>query len=577
MIAAPSSTDSAHLQEIDDLDLLSHASVCSVFQNTVSRYPDWVAVRTLDGRTSMTWGEYGAQIAPIAAGLAAIGVRRGSTVAFLMGNRPEFFPADVAAMHLGAACLSVYQTLPAKDIGWAMADSETAVLFTDLASLPIALDARKECPDVLVVVVDGAHPDALSMQELIAKGASDFDFAATWTAVNQDDVALLVYTSGTTSHPKCVELTHLALLGNALGLHEAMGTVRGARVVSGYPYAHLAERMLSHYRAIAGAFEVVCAPSPREIVETVQAVHPHYLFSPPRFYDKLRGVALAMINQQGLSSDAVLARFGFDEARVAIAGGAPISPELVQFWIDLGLPLVEGWGQTEGGALGALGRVDANKIGTCGTALPGVELRLAEDDEILMRSPFTMRGYRNQPVLTAEVIDADGWVHTGDIGRLDAEGYLQIVDRKKEILINAGGKNMSPSRIEAKLTGAHPLVGGACVVGNNRPYNVAVVAVDPDVRAHLGSSETGVPDVLAAAVAKANQELSRVEQIKRFVVADEPWLPGGDELTPTLKLRRRIIEQKYAAEIELLYAGGGIVPADSTESADATRIDRVGE
>jgi long-chain acyl-CoA synthetase len=569
MSAAPSSTEPGRLEEITEMNLLGQASFCAVFQDTVARFPDWVAVRTLDGRTSLTWAQYGTRVEAIARGMAALGIGRGDTVGYLMGNRPEFFPADLAAMHLGAACLSVYQTLPAKDIGWAIEDSDTALMFTDAASLPVALEARQACPGVPIVVVDGAHPDALSLDELVAAGSQDFDFADAWTAVTQDDVALLVYTSGTTSNPKCVELTHRALLGNAVGLHEAMGTLRGARVVSGYPYAHIAERMLSHYRAITGVFEVVCAPSPREIIETVQAVHPHYLFSPPRFYDKLRGVALTLMEQQGVTATSLLERFGFDQTRVAIAGGAPISPELVQFWIDLGLPLVEGWGQTEGGALGAMGRVNANKVGTCGTALPGVELRLAEDNEILMRSPFTMRGYRKQPELTAEVIDAEGWVHTGDIGRLDSEGYLQIVDRKKEILINAGGKNMSPSRIEAALTRAHPLVGGACVVGNNRPYNVAVIAVDPDVRDQLRAGESAPADItgmLSDAVARANSELSRVEQIKRFAVIDDPWLPGGDELTPTLKLRRRVIEQKYATDIELLYAGGGIVPAYSTHN-----------
>lgn len=567
MSGAPPSTEPLRLHEITDLNLLDHPSFCSVFQDTVTHFPDWIAVRTLDGSTSLTWGQYGELVESIARGMAAFGIGRGSTVAYLMGNRPEFFPTDVAAMHLGAACLSVYQTLPAKDIGWALTDSGAALVVTDAAFLPTALEARRACPDVPIVVVDDAHPDALSLDELVAGGSPDFDFAGAWDAVTQDDVALLIYTSGTTSNPKCVELTHRALLGNAIGLHEAMGTLRGARVVSYLPMAHIAERMLSHYRAITGAFEVVCAPSPREIIETVQAVHPHYLFSPPRLYDKLRGVALKLIEKQGLSAEALLEHFGFDQTRVAIGGGAPISPELVQFWIDLGLPLVEGWGQTEGGALGALGRVDANKVGTCGTALPGVELRLAEDGEILMRSPFTMRGYRNQPELTAEIIDAGGWLHTGDIGRLDPEGYLQIIDRKKEILINAGGKNMSPSRIEAKLTRAHPLIGGACVVGNNCPYNVAVIALEPDVRAGLSAAENttaGIAAILATAVAKANRELARVEQIKRFVVVDEPWLPGGDEFTPTQKLRRRVIEQKYAADIELLYAGDGVVPADLT-------------
>lgn len=566
MTVASSSTEPVRLQAITEMDLLSHSSFCSVFQDTVDRFPNWVAVRTLDGLTSLTWGEFGERVEAIARGMAALGIQQGSTVAYLMGNRPEFFPADVAAMHLGAACLSLYQTLPAKDIGWAMTDSDTELLVTDITSLPVALQARQACPGVPIVVVDGAHPDAISLDDLVVSGSADFDFAGAWKAVTHDDVALLVYTSGTTSDPKCVELTHRGVLGNAIGLHEAMGTLRGARVVSGYPYAHLAERMLSHYRAITGAFEVVCAPSPREIIETVQTVHPHYLFSPPRLYDKLRGVALTLM-EQGVGAEALLERFGFDQALVAIAGGAPISPELVQFWIDLGLPLVEGWGQTEGGALGALGRVDANKVGTCGTALPGVELRLADDGEILMRSPFTMRGYRNQPELTAEVIDAQGWVHTGDIGRLDSDGYLQIVDRKKEILINAGGKNMSPSRIEAALTRAHRLIGGACVVGNDRPYNVAVIAVDPDVRAELISADkttAAIGDIVADAVGRANRELARVEQIKRFVLLDQPWLPGGDELTPTLKLRRRVIEQKYATDIELLYAGGGAVPAEPT-------------
>jgi long-chain acyl-CoA synthetase len=574
MTAAQSPTDSRRLEEITDLDLLDQASFCAVFQDTAARFPDWVAVRTLDGRTALTWAQYAERVEAIARGLAAAGVGRGDTVGFLMSNRPEFFPADVAAMHLGAACLSVYQTLPPKDIGWAMQDSGTALMFTEAALLPLVLEARQSCPDVQIVVIDGSHPDAISLDALVAGGSGDFDFEGAWRAVAQDDVALLVYTSGTTSNPKCVELTHLALLGNAVGLHEAMGTVRGARVVSGYPYAHLAERMLSHYRAISGAFEVVCAPSPRQIIETVQAVHPHYVFSPPRLYDKLRGVALTLLEQPDVTAESLLERFGFDQTRVAIAGGAPISPELVQFWIDLGLPLVEGWGQTEGGALGAMGRPHANKVGTCGTALPGVELRLGADNEILMRSPFTMRGYRNQPGLTAEAIDADGWVHTGDIGRLDGEGYLQIIDRKKEILINAGGKNMSPSRIEAKLTQADSLIGGACVVGNNRPYNVAVLAVDPDVRAQLAPGEdttANIASILAGAVARANTELARVEQIKRFTVAADPWLPGSDEVTPTLKLRRRVIEQKYAADIELLYAGGGVVPADLSHN------DRVGD
>jgi long-chain acyl-CoA synthetase len=557
-------SETARLEEVTNPDLLSQPSFCSVFQDTTTRFPDWVAVRSLDGGSSLTWGEYATEVEAIARGLAAAGISRGDSVGYLIGNRPEFFPADMAALHLGAACLSVYQTLPAKDIGWAMTDSGTSLLFTETSMLPLALEAREVAPGLRIVLIDGEAPDTISLDELKAGGSPDFDFEASWRALGHDDVALLIYTSGTTSKPKCVELTHFGLLGNAHGLHEALGTLRGARVVSCFPYAHLAERMLSHYRAIAGAFEVVCAPSPRQIVETVAAVHPHYFFSPPRLFDKLRGVALTMLSAQ-VDPQAVLERFGFDQVRVAIAGGAPIPAALVQFWSDLGLPLVEGWGQTEGGALGAMGRPDDNKVGTCGKALPGVELRLAEDGELLMRSPFTMRGYRNRPELTAEVLDQDGWLHTGDIATMDEDGYVSIVDRKKEILISAGGKNMSPARIESKLIQAHPLVGSACVVGNDRPYNVAILALDPDVLAALegeAGAQPEINDLLSRAVAHANTELSRVEQIKRFLVAPSPWLPGTDEVTPTLKLRRRVIESKYATDIELLYAGGGLTPAE---------------
>jgi long-chain acyl-CoA synthetase len=564
MTVLPASSDTARLEEITDADLLGQPSFCSVFQDTATRFPDWVAVRSLDGGSSLTWGEYATEVEAIARGLAAAGVSYGDSVGYLIGNRPEFFPADMAALHLGAACLSVYQTLPAKDIGWAMTDSGTSLLFTEMSMLPLALEAREAAPGLRIVLIDGEAPDTISLDDLKAGGSPDFDFEASWRALGHDDVALLIYTSGTTSSPKCVELTHFGLLGNAHGLHEALGTQRGARVVSCFPYAHLAERMLSHYRAIAGAFEVVCAPSPRQIVETVAAVHPHYFFSPPRLFDKLRGVAQTMLAAH-VEPQVVLERFGFDQVRVAIAGGAPIPPALVQFWIDLGLPLVEGWGQTEGGALGAMGRPDDNKVGTCGRALPGVELRLAEDSELLMRSPFTMRGYRNRPDLTAEVLDQDGWLHTGDLATIDEAGYVSIIDRKKEILISAGGKNMSPARIESKLIQAHPLVGSACVVGNDRPYNVAILALDPDVLAAL-EGETGaqpeITDLLSRAVAQANTELSRVEQIKRFLVAPSPWLPGTDEVTPTLKLRRRVIESKYATDIELLYASGGLTPAE---------------
>jgi long-chain acyl-CoA synthetase len=389
------------------------------------------------------------------------------------------------------------------------------------------------------VLVDGTAEGTLPLSEL----DGDLDVDAAWRAVGPDDVAVIIFTSGTTGRPKGVELTHRSVLGNVQGLDHAIGTIDGARVISYLPMAHIAERQLSHYRAMAFGLEVTTCPDPRSMPAHLLAVRPHYFFGPPRMLAKFRTAA------EGIEGP-LLERFGLDEVIVAMTGSAPVPPELTQFWLDAGLPLVEAWGITECGAFGAFGRPDSYKVGTCGRPLPGIELRLAGDGEILLRSPWLMRGYRNRPDATAEAIDPDGWLQTGDVGELDSEGHLRIVDRKKEIIINAAGKNMSPAHIEARVKESHPLIGEVCVVGNDRPFNVALILPDPEVAASFdGDLEAAIED----AVGRANERLARVEQLKKFHLVREPWLPGGDELTPTMKLKRRAIEQKYAAQIEALY------------------------
>jgi long-subunit acyl-CoA synthetase (AMP-forming) len=263
---------------------------------------------------------------------------------------------------------------------------------------------------------------------------------------------------------------------------------------------------------------------------------------------------------------ALLAKFGLDEIDIALTGAAPVPPDLISFWVSLGLPLLEAWGLSECGAFGAFNRPDDVTVGTVGTALPGIEIQLAEDGEILLRSPWLMRGYRNRPEATREAIDPDGWLHTGDVGAWDERGHLRIIDRKKELIINAAGKNMSPANIESTLKDAHPLIGQACVVGNDRPYNVALIVLDPETAAAFGgkigregastaeiSTSDEVVQAVSQGVAAANERLSRVEQIKRFKLLAEEWLPGADELTPTMKLKRKPIAEKYAAEIDALY------------------------
>ncbi|MGX6448200.1 AMP-binding protein, partial [Patulibacter sp. S7RM1-6] len=259
---------------------------------------------------------------------------------------------------------------------------------------------------------------------------------------------------------------------------------------------------------------------------------------------------------------------GLDRAQALGVGAAPVPLDTLETLHALGLPVSEIWGMTEACACGTMNRPGRQRLGTVGPPLPGVEIRLADDGEIELRGPMVMERYRNRPDATAEVLRPDGWYATGDVGTLDEDGFLRIVDRKKELIINAAGKNMSPANIEATLKGAHGLIGQVCVFGDRRPYNVALIVLDPDVAPAWAAARgldgsdlaalaeaPAVREAVAAAVEEANGRLSRVEQVKRFEILRHDWLPGGDELTPTMKLKRRPIADKYAAEVDALYAG----------------------
>ena len=245
---------------------------------------------------------------------------------------------------------------------------------------------------------------------------------------------------------------------------------------------------------------------------------------------------------------------GLGELEVAGAGGAPVPTRLLEFLQAAGVPLRQEWGMTELSGPGSITSTDPADNGTCGRPIDGLELRIAPDREVLARGPMVIRGYRNLPEQTAAAIDQDGWLHTGDLGRIDEHGRLTIIDRKKELIINSAGKSMSPANIEAELRGASPLIAHAYAIGNDRPYNVALIVLDPELAATYPDDAARSTEV-ARAVSDANARLSRVEQIKRHTILDADWQPGGDELTPTLKLKRKPIEQKYVAEIQALYTG----------------------
>jgi len=563
------------IDEIHDKDgkriaALSAKTLCEAFHVTVSERPGQIAHRTLDGSVEFTFGEYAERVRALATGLHSLGVRRGDTVALMLVNRPEFALADTAAMHLGAIAFSVYNTLAPEQINYLLQSSQCRVVVTERGFLPQVLAART--PEIEhVVLVDGESDGTITLADLGRRQSSGFRFEDAWRECQPDDVLTLIYTSGTTGPPKAVQLTHAGVMFMARGYASAMPVMVGGRGISYLPLAHVADRAIGYYAgSICFGTTVTSIPDPRQIAAALVSVRPTAFGGVPRVWEKIRSALVAAglgdpASLPDAAKAAVRARIGLDQANWCISGAAPASPEVLQYFTDLGLPLNEGWGMSEVSGIGTINPLSDIRIGTVGRALPGVEVKLGADGELLLRAPLVMKGYRNDPARTAEAIDPDGWLHTGDIAEIDGDGYIKIVDRKKEIIINTAGKNMSPANIELRLRASSPLIAFAVCIGDRRPYNVALLALDPETSPRWaaghglagGLDELGrhadVRSALQAAVDAANAGLARVEQIKRFAVIGADWQPGGDELTPTVKLKRKAIHDKYRAEIEALY------------------------
>jgi long-chain acyl-CoA synthetase len=422
------------------------------------------------------------------------------------------------------------------------------------------------------VLIDGDDAGTLPLSQLERSQSDKFEFDASWRAVRPDDVATLIYTSGTTGPPKGVELTHANLMAEVRSMIARLPTRAGGRSTSFLPSAHIADRWASHYQgSIVMGNTITSIADPRAVVAHLPEVRPTVWGSVPRIWEKLK----AALEAQGVTEPAALSedqkasireRLGLDQCESLVVGAAPTPVEVLVFFRDLGLEICEVWGMSETSCCATCNPRGAVKLGTCGPAVDACELSIAQDGELLVRGELVMKGYRADPEKTREAIDDDGWLHTGDVAEIDEDGYLKIVDRKKELIINAAGKNMSPANIEARLKGSHPLIGQAVAIGDRRPYNVALIVLDPDActafaREHgladpspvaLADDEQ-VREAVAAAVDEANSHLSRVEQIKRFQILPTEWEPGGLELTPTMKLKRRPIAERYAEEIEALY------------------------
>jgi long-subunit acyl-CoA synthetase (AMP-forming) len=553
---------------------LRASTLGEAFLRTASERPDEVALRTPRDRTTITWREYRERVERIAAGLAALGVERGDTVAIMLLNRPEFHLVDTAALLLGATPFSIYNTSTAEQIDHLFTNAGNRVVITEQAFVPVIGEARRRVESIEhVVVVDHDEYGAMTLAELEEKGSSRFDFMRTAAAVDPEDIATIIYTSGTTGPPKGVELTHANLIAECRAVASRLPTTVGGRAASFLPAAHVVERWGSHYylSMMYGA-TITTIADPRTVAIHLRDARPTAWGAVPRTWEKLK----AALEVKGIANPAALPeeekaalrkRIGLDRAEWLMCGAAPCPVEVLGYFDGLGLTVLEGWGMSETSCCVTVNPPGAPRFGTCGPVLDGIEVKLAPDGEILVRGAVVMAGYRGEPAMTAMAIDGDGWLHSGDIGTRDMDRYLTIVDRKKEILINSAGKNMSPANIEARLESAHPLIGHAVAIGDRRPYVVALLALDADVAVNFASDRgladastralsqhPAVRDVLAEAVRIANRKLSRVEQIKNFAIVGEEWLPGGDELTPTMKLKRGPIARKYADVIDALYA-----------------------
>ena len=573
---------------------------------------DAVALRRMrpdgTGLEEWTWAEVGDRSARLAAAFTRLGLGRGERMLLFLRNRPEFHVADLGALLAGGTPLSIYNSSAPEQVAQLAGHSRSRIaVVEDIEFLERLLKVRDELPELRAIVVvddpDGLRPpDVQLLADLYAD--DPVDLAAAAAAVRPEDLATIIYTSGTTGPPKGVMLTNANIRAQCLGYMALVGPTPDRRTVSYLPMAHVAERMVTHYGWLWQRTTVTCCPDQSTLVGYLIQVRPTDLFGPPRVFEKLKAGIEAAVAAAGPEKAAgfeqaravgrqiaelraadralppelaaaweqldaavfapIRRNVGLDQLIYCFAGAAPLPVDVMHFLRSIGLPFSEVYGMSEN--TGAMTwepyRV---KPGTVGAALPGVEVRIADDGEVLARGAIVSPGYLDDPERSAETFDADGWLHTGDIGSLDEDGYLSIVDRKKELIITAGGKNISPANLEALLKSL-PLVGQACVVGDGRRYLIALLVLDPEVAPAWAAGQglpTGLAELAAApevraelerGVAELNARVSQVEGIKKFAILPDEWLPDSAQLTATMKLKRRGILSAYAPVIESLYA-----------------------
>jgi long-chain acyl-CoA synthetase len=610
-------TEQAVLAERAAIDAeVEGKTIVDYFDRNAERYGDQPAIHFKDGDwNSLTWRQYRQAVHEAAAGLQDLGVGEGEFVAIMAGNRPEHAIADYAAIHSGATAVTIYSTLAAGQIQY-IADNckATVAILENLEFMKRWEEIRSELPNLrYVVLMSGAENYdtaewVLSWEDLLTRGrgrlSSDPDTVRRASdAITPSTLATLIYTSGTTGTPKGVMISHRNVVWTAECLRRAADLDLGPRMVSYLPLAHIAERLATHYLATYLAGQVWYCPNLAGVLEYIQEARPTVFVGVPRVYEKFHarlsarfeethGIKRALLDRAlaanrkrvlaeqegksgplmaGILDSIVLSKvreqLGMDQVEIAITAAAPINPDLVLFFQTLGIPLHELYGMSETTGPATTNLPGAYRIGSVGKALPGVEVELGEDDELLMRGGVITDGYYKLPVDTAESFDSEGWLHSGDLARIDDDGYVWIIGRKKEIIITAGGKNIAPAKLETIL-GNHPLISKACMIGDGRKFLAMIIALDDEeapawaatngLEYHDLASFSQLPEVRAEverAVSEANQGVSPVEQVRKWIIVPDEWTPDSGEVTPSLKLKRKVVIDKYSDEIESLYVG----------------------
>ncbi len=608
---------------------VSGKTVCTIFADAVRAWPDKAALRwKRDGEWhEMTWREYGDQVAAVTLALRELGFGSGQFGLIMARNVPEHVIADLAIVHAGGAAISVYNTLAPEQLEYVANHSEATVAFVeDEGFLAKFLAIKDKTPHLRhIVLVRGTAPDGVvGWDDFMAKGRAAYEadpkaFEATWRAVGPEYTLSLIYTSGTTGPPKGVTYSHNNVLWTMEAARKMLRFDRDV-LVSYLPLAHVAERFTSQWNGIYVGHEVYFCPDPNELLPYLLEARPTVFVGVPRVWEKLmsgiqaglaaepdeakrqmaQGALAAAISAYKLRRDGqpvpdelaavveraqplfmmLRAKVGLDRCKTPFTSTAPCRPEVHEFWAALGMPLYEVWGMSELTGPATAVPHDDHRAPSIGVGLPGVEVKLGEDGELLVRGGNVMIGYYREPAKTADIIDEDGWVHSGDIATLGADGHFRIVDRKKELIITSAGKNISPANLEA-LAKSSPIIGQAVAVGDGRKFIAVLVVLDPQVApmwakargvvagstAELAEHPTVVGEVRRA-LQQANTHLSRVEQFKRFTILPAEWSPESEELTPTMKLKRRVINSKYGPEIEAMYGdvpGGHDVDGDRAE------------